>query len=83
MLQYKIKLFESIIEKLEKEKACEFLGKMNLNDVAKILMPRTRLKVPFTNENRKILDAFKRVKWIARYRIEVSDDGPYYKVTRK
>lgn len=79
----KIKLFESIIEKLEKEKACEFLGKMNLNDVAKILMPRTRLKVPFTNENRKILDAFKRVKWIARYRIEVSDDGPYYKVTRK
>lgn len=79
----KIKLFEHIIEKSEKKEACDFLEKMNLNDVAKILIPRKRPRVKVTKENKKILDAFKRVKWIVSYQIEGDNEGPYYKVTRK
>lgn len=79
----KIKLFEHIIDRLKKEEAYNLLGKMNLNDVAKVPIPRRRPRVKVTKENKKILDAFKRVKWIVNYQIEEDDEGPYYKVTRK
>ena len=76
----KIELFIALLRTVSIEQAKIFATILGINELARVLMPNTRPKIPNNTQNRVILEQYKQRGWIYDY--SVSEKTGYYSIRK-
>ena len=76
----KIELFITLLVTISVEQAKKFAFILNRTDLAAVLDPSKRPKIPYNMQNKKILDLYKKRNWINDY--SANNDNSYYTIKR-
>ena len=83
-ISYEVKacLFAAMIQYIGQTEASKYLSILGLTDFIKIFDSHSKPKFEITDLNAKLLDAFKRKKWIYEY-FEDDNHPDYYRIRRR
>ncbi|MBQ8292584.1 MAG: hypothetical protein IJX78_02105 [Bacilli bacterium] len=76
----KIELFITLLEAVSAEQAKKFAFILNRTDLATALDPSKRPKIQYNQQNKKILELYKKRNWINDY--SANNDNSYYTIKR-
>lgn len=81
-LDIKKHLLSAMLQYISKDKAYEYLADCSLDNFRNIFHTRTKPKFEMTDNNRELLEAFKKKGWIYEY-LEDENKPGYYKIRRR
>ena len=81
-LEIKVRLLIAIIQDIGQAEVSKCLSILGLTDFIQIFNSHSRPKFEVTDQNRELLEAFKRKKWIYEY-YEDENHPDYYKIRKK